>query len=649
MKKISYTILILFAMIKVGYAQESLMHLQVNPAKQNQEITLRNQQPPSPILLPFHEDFSYPGPYPDPALWADNFVFVNSSFAVHPMTVGVATFDALDQYGNIYEHVLDQQFIADYLTTHPIRLDSVFNPLPAKLTPADSVLLTFYFQPQGIGGNPTEVDSLVLQFLHTPGHYAENQDGENQWVDDLWVSMWNAPGSSLADFSDSFPFFKRVAIPVTDEVFFRSDFRFRFLNYSKISTQVQNLAGNNRIWNIDYITLDHGRSTTDLAYYDIAFAAPAASMLRHYTSMPWSHYIVNPQSHLKSNFSLRITNLDNLVHNYSYHYAIKDENDFNVKTYTGGQWNIAPFRTAGYQTHAPHAQPIVIPNPLPTAQAPSRNFKIVHMIKEGASGDAFPRNDTIIYHQEFSNYFAYDDGVPEGSYGVQGVRPKTAYRFTAAKPDSLQGVKFFFNRTSGNQNQKPFILTVWNKVMPYEQILYQSSAVTPEFNEGLNQFVTYWLDEPIFITDTFYVGWQQTGTNEFLAVGFDLNNNSRQNIFVSINGQWGQSIMEGSLMIRPVVGSSSATSINEPQVTNSIQLFPNPVRGQTINIHLDEQFHQGHDELFVEIFDIQGRLTYYDRFTPAVEVATLPNGLYFLKVTNRNTGKSSSLRFLISR
>ena len=50
---------------------------------------------PSTDTLPFNptngilEDFSYDGPYPDTALWLDDYVFINRDYPYAPPTIGV--------------------------------------------------------------------------------------------------------------------------------------------------------------------------------------------------------------------------------------------------------------------------------------------------------------------------------------------------------------------------------------------------------------------------------------------------------------------------------------------------------------------------------------------------------------------------------
>jgi hypothetical protein len=643
------TISVFVGMLLLGFsgmAQELLLPLLSNPQKAaSGQTAVIKSTGEKQVQLPFRDDFSYSGPFPDPALWADNFVFINNSFAVHPKTVGVATFDALDQFGQIYEQADENsyQFEADFLTSHPIML--------GNLTPADSVLLTFYYQPQGKGSAPRERDSLVVEFLHTPGYYEEDEEGEMVWVPDLWQSVWRAEGESLSAFSnDTFPYFKRAAVFITDAVYFRDDFRFRFKNYSSFSIPTAktppNMAGNNNIWNIDYILLNQGRSKLSTSYFDIAFADEAPSILKQYTAMPWSHYIMNPQTHLKNNLELKITNLGSIVYNYVYRYFIQDEQGNNIRTYSGGTWNIAPFAQDGYQNYQPHTNPIVIQNPLPTAPATYRHFKVIHVIREGVSGDSYQRNDTITFNQVFDNYFAYDDGVPESGYGLVGKNSKGAYRFILSKPDTLNAVQFFFNRTLSDYSVKPFYLTIWSDIGE-EQIIYQSEVQTPDFEDGLNVFATYFLDEPLPVSGTIYVGWEQVGEG-FLNIGYDVNGKAGENIFYKVGNDWVPSIYEGALMIRPMFGPSGTVSVTEPKMGFEMGIYPNPLGNNLLNIRMDD-FQINTAELRLEIFDLYGRLILSQEFNPMLDLGHLSNGMYILRLTHPASHRSQSIRFIIAR
>ncbi|MCQ2609079.1 MAG: T9SS type A sorting domain-containing protein [Bacteroidales bacterium] len=72
--------------------------------------------------LPFFDDFAYPYSKPLPALWADDNAFVNTGFAKNMPTIGVATLDAMDANGKLYESVGTTASVADYLTSVPLNL-----------------------------------------------------------------------------------------------------------------------------------------------------------------------------------------------------------------------------------------------------------------------------------------------------------------------------------------------------------------------------------------------------------------------------------------------------------------------------------------------------------------------------------------------
>ncbi len=647
-------------------AQEVLLPVQYNISKkyhhQNGNLLDTTQQKNDKnnhLTIPLKEDFSYPGPYPDARFWTDSFAFINKGFAINPKSTGTATFDAIDQRGEIYAAAdsLSFQFVADQLTSQPIRLDSVFGDNPQSLSPSDSVMLSFHYQPQGNGSPPRERDSLVLQFLHTPAHWESDPSNpdEDIWVEDQWESVWKATGKSLDDFlstndSTYFPF---VGVMIDDEAYFRDDFRFRFLNYASFPQpnlkNPQNFSGISTIWNIDYIMLDRGRNKTDSFYYDITFAEKPQSVLQKYQAMPWKHYIQNPEDYIRATFDVKIANLDNITYNYFYRYFIEDEQGSNVRNYSGGSWNISPFSEAGFQNYQPHANPIVVPNPLPADPADARQFKIYHVIREGLQGDLWPWNDTISRTLTFDNYFAYDDGTPENGYGLVGNSAKGAVRFVLGAEDLMDAVQIYFNPTYNDVNNKPFVIKIWENLDP-EIILYESEVLFPDFLEGINQFVNYEFEEPLLVSDTIYVGWQQT-TSDFLHIGFDTSTNNSDQIFYNTTGEWMPSIFEGSLMLRPVFGEQLITNIhNHPDsnTTEKLIVYPNPVKGQHLFIKNSGENLKADTEIIIS--DIAGKVIYRSSYSNQIDVSALANGIYFLQLNSDNNLKpAQSTRFIIAR
>jgi hypothetical protein len=630
-------------------AQEILRPLQHNHQLTETKTTHSTKQEfTGPLLLPFLDDFSYQGPFPDNSLWMDKYVFINTSFAKFPRTVGTATFDALDQYGNLYAGDDERyQFSADMLTSRPIRLDSVFSPAPLAFSPSDSIMLSFYYQPQGIGSAPRPKDSLVVEFLHTPSYF----DAEsNSQTEDVWVSVWHAEGESLSAFlnkNDS-NYFKRVVIPITDEVYFRDDFQFRFRNYGSfpLTKTPDNYAGNTSIWNVDYVSLNYGKTSADSFDYDIAFVSPAQSALKDYQAMPWSHYITNPEKWHRTTFNNLITNLDDITYNYLYRYFIRDENGNIIRNYSGGTWNIAPFSRLGYQTKIEHSNPILVSNPfgINLQPAEAREFQIVHVITEGNDGDDNRRNDTVSFRQVFDNYFAYDDGIPENGYGLIGFNPMGAVRFVLGHSDNLDAVQFYFNRTLNDQNVQPFILKIWKNLDP-EILLYESEILTVDFGQWLNEFVTYKLDQPLEVSDTIYVGWQQLSDN-FLNIGFDANNNAGAHFFFNSVGVWQPTIFSGALMIRPLFGPQQIVHTGELEETEPMGVYPNPLRSGILTLQKPLNLNSNFE---IVIFDSSGKTAAIFHNQTQLDLSGLTDGMYFLQVKTRDGIPIKPTRFIIAR
>ena len=119
----------------------------------------------SPVVtLPFFDDFSKSRVYPDATKWTDRNVLVNDGFPLNPPTRNAVTLDVLDENGKVYSYAISNPFVAEYLTSARIRLDSIFEPTVRAISPAESVYFSFYYQPQGNGNPPEDQDSLVLQF-----------------------------------------------------------------------------------------------------------------------------------------------------------------------------------------------------------------------------------------------------------------------------------------------------------------------------------------------------------------------------------------------------------------------------------------------------------------------------------------------------
>ncbi|MFA4851432.1 MAG: T9SS type A sorting domain-containing protein [Bacteroidales bacterium] len=643
MKNKIFLLLALFAFPALSFSQEILTGLYTNPVVKANFKSIKAKPAKSNMMLtlPFFDDFSGSGIFPSDSLWADKNVFINSSYPVSPPTVGVATFDAINDTGALYTDANSYGFTADTLTSNPIRLDSMFGISPGPLHISDSVYFSFYYQPQGIGNAPEPDDSLVLEF------YSPKTSS--------WNHIWSSKGYTLLQFQSMYNnvYFKQVMIPLTDTAnYFHKGFQFRFYNYASLANSGQPswAAGNVDIWNIDYVYLNKLRSKADSIYQDLAFVEPAPSVLKNYYSMPWTQFNVNPAGEMKDTLYLTISNLYNDTIQSCYQYIVKEVGGtWSVDDTTcgimpppcgnGGVGNVDPFNVSGYQTYQPHARPAVC-FVFPSSTKDSADFTITHINNTTTFPDICKKNDTIIYNQHFYNYYAYDDGVPEAGYGLTPANSMLAYQFHLNQADTLHAVKMFFNQTLNNASQQYFHLTIWDDASNNPgNIIYQKSGYKPFYEDSLNKFHTYRIDDTTLVLNgTFYVGWKQV-TADNLNIGFDMNSDKHDKIFYNTGNGWFNSMYQGALMIRPVVGKTlPITTGVEETIANAekIKVYPNPSNGENIFIVLPPSMDQVKSELTVQLFDLRGSLLHTLPYSKSINVSGLQNGIYLLCVNTKD-------------
>jgi hypothetical protein len=629
MRKIAIGITLLLTFVGGAVAQEVLLPIYGNPvverlAKRHRSRAKSAQQP---LTLPFFDDFSNYGGYPDSNRWADNQAFVNADYAVFPPTVGVATLDAIDACGNLHRGIGQTPTPGDTLTSLPIRLDSLFSPYARALTAADSIYFSFYFQPGGGYGNmwervgvaPEAGDSLILEFFNS--------------VSGVWDKVWSTDGFSLDTLhARDGGFFRYVAIPIIQDVYLKSGFKFRFRNYVSVNNVTKpGLSGNCDMWNIDYVYLDYSRTHAP-TFRDIAFVNKATSMLKQYTAMPTRQF---RNSCLKDSLQNTITNLYSQQLVSRYEYKIYDGNNSVIGSYTGGSENVPAYLpNHQYQSAAVHARP-PLNDTLPTMTNPRNVFRIVHVVTEGYTGDNHPQNDTVVFEQVFDNYFAYDDGIPENGYGLStdNSRCSLAYGFNLSTSDSLTAIDMYFNRTYNNGNAGiPFYLCVWNDNGGKPgSVLYKSSQYAYPRFDSLNQYCRYTLERPVVVNGKIYIGFEQHSSN-YINLGFDRSNNSADNIYYYTSGYWQRSILAGSLMMRPYFGQSAVLGISEAQLSqNAVNLYPNPCK-DFLRLDYDET-DVTLSSSTIEVYDMCGKLLKRQAVEKQMNVSDLRSGVYLLRIT----------------
>lgn len=620
-QKLSIT---LFLVLNVFFiqAQDTLLELGSNMkvrAYYNEhasELQKGKKQQKALLTLPFFEDFSQQYIYPDNNIWQDINVHINSNFADNPISYGVATFDGLDSTGYPYNFSNPTAWgPADTLTSYPIDLT----------TPIDSVFFSFYYQPQGMGNKPETKDSIRLEFFRKS--------------DSTWVRVWGTPGTA------NHPF-KRVMIPV-DTSFQNNEFQFRFMNWATLSGNVDH-------WNIDYIYLNENRSYDDTVLVDVTLVTDFHNMLAQFTAMPWTHYVTDSLNFMAKSMNVTYKNNDTINHAVYYKYQVIENNGAGpvIETYplTTSNQNVPPdtFKTIAQAVY--DISPVFVNDfYFPPDASGTKVFQIKNYFDLNSVVDDHPENDTVNSYQVFGSYYAYDDGSAEVGYGVQGIGSKLAHEFNIKKSDTLKAFQIYFSPIMNNHSGETFRLKVWSSLSP-EVLVYSQPATqfTSPIYSNTDEFLNYYLDVPVYLTaGTYYFGWEKI-TSEFLNVGWDLNTNNKTKVHFNSVGIWQTASFDGSLMLRPVFGSSADPQVGIEDVSteeNEFQIYPNPAQN-IINFELPDQ-----GQFVVTLHSLNGQELLHTEAHQAGQfnVSSVANGMYLMRFLDLKTQQTTFKKVVISK
>lgn len=548
----------------------------------------------------------------DNSLWMEEnslSVYVNNNYPINPPSLGVATFDALDEYGTLYSNASEFIFKSDELISKPIDLSSY--------SVNDSVVLSFFYQPQGIGEFPSPEDSLVLEF---------------RTLDQAWTYKWSDFGKSYSSFlSENNTAFKQVFITIDDTTWLKKEFQFKFYNYASLAGNMEpSWASNADHWHIDYVVIDEKRDTNNLQVEDVAFVNAPKSSFVDFTQVPYLHYNNRNRDILKDSlYNLALNNSAlSSEKNVAYDMQVS-ENSTNIFSSGGYAVNMAEDQFFNFFGELDGLN-------LNSAETDSTIFTITHSLATDAND--LKTNDTLVYHQKLSQAYAYDDGSAEAGYGISSNGGKVALAFETIQDDydTLQAIQIFFNQTLNNANIRNFKLSVWqgNGIEP-SQLLYQSENISPEYSTVLNGFVTYTLDTTVLVGGEFYIGWEQSH-EDLLNIGFDLNADLDNKLMYSIaatGGEWVNSSFSGALMMRPILGKSIATPANIKRLnaSNNFILYPNPT-SDILNI-------KGAGEFEFRVFNSVGQLISSGEVfeQTQIPVSNLDNGIYFFQIVSNES------------
>lgn len=592
-------ILIAAALLSVAWAQEvvSPLHYNTNLPKQ-MPMQMRAA---SALSLPFFDDFSNYKGYPNPNLWQDMDAFVNTTYPIEPLNIGVATLDGLDAEGNPYNMATPTAHgPADSLTSQPI-----------DLSPYTEAYISFYYQPQGLGNAPENNDVLYLYFFN------DNEE---------WVEVWSTEGTANTDFVEA-------QLSIADPSYLHDAFQFCFHNEATLSGSFDH-------WHLDNILVTEDANLI-ADKNDVAFVYESSKTLKYYWQMPWEHYKANALAFTLEDMEVVVRNnfsssqpvnymYDIQTSGWAIHYPVDVTNPANFNNSRND--DVHAYSQNGLFSYSEHTQPAVdIYEDLvyPTSNTDGV-FTIVQSLATNNSTNAlFAANDTLRFTQEFANYYALDDGSAEASYGLNVAGGMAAMRFNLAKSDTLKAVQIHFEQSLEDVSATAFKITVWasDNYMPGE-MLYQSQVFYPEYTDVYNGYYEYVLEEAVKLSGNVFIGWEQFYPN-IINIGLDKNTINNDRMYFNTGSEWEMSACaecSGTWMLRPVFGSVSTSAVMEHSNT-LYSIYPNPVQ-QYLNIEAATAF-------TAAMYNLSGQLVYSSHMPQEVLRITsehLAKGMYVLEL-----------------
>jgi hypothetical protein len=585
--------------------------------------------------LPFFDNFTAETGFPSYNRWTDNQVWINNNFPINQPDYNVATFDHLNPTGKPWKDLLNKNtFVyADSLTSQPINLQFYkTGPITTKnYTPADSVYLSFFYQTGGLGDVPEAEDSLILFF--------KNKTGE-------WKPVWYQTGKYMVAF-------QQVMVPAYQTEFLHGTFQFRWVNFTKAT-------GNLNHWHIDYVRMDRNRSAADTGIRDVAIQSASPSLLKDYATMPYRHFMDNFTEQTLPGHSVNVRNLNsNVTVQTRFQLEIRNRYDSLVlfRPFTLSSKNIAP-GIDGENFGQVKMDTLSGENPF---------LRLTYKIAP-QSDDITPdnynaagNNNTYHSRQEFSPWYAWDDGTAEGGFGLNyeflpDIKGQFAMKFDLLKKDTFRGLAVMFNHSVENVSNRNFKFRIWRKLSPIgatdnqDELLYETPFELPVYKDTHNGFHYFYFDTSLLLDKgSYYIGWIQF-QKFVLNVGYDNNyryqrqNVKNPNLYYNLLGQWenADASVKGVPMIRPLMGSALDHRMAVKTIsTASFKIVPNPaaisarIEGMNEVTKIVVMALSGQ-----KVMEINGPQT-------EINIQHLKEGIYVVQCTDRN-GRTHSQKLIKS-
>ncbi len=530
---------------------------------------------------------------------------IGRSRALNPPTKGVLTFDGATYDRRKYDNLLATNY-QDVLVSQTIDL-SGFNV-------SDELYFTFFYQAGGYNDPPESFDSLVLSF-DTTGN------GDYQTV-------WQETGTGVAETR-----FNLVHFPLLEVPFFHPNFRFKFESYGSQNGELD-------VWHLDYIYFAANRNPDDTLFLDVSPVDIQGSPLGNYTAVPQHFYQTGGFS---NNFDVLVGKPSGNAQTADLALLINDPVGGNNLTGSVSQ-NLTSAPVTAYINQD-------IPATAFSDQAVNWNnygtFRVT--VQSQSAGDARPENDTMAVEYRLDTILSYDDGQPDGGYGLTFAR-SFCQEYRIPERDTISAVWIAFPPTlnynfvtsqSICMDGATFKLTLWDTLAPDSFTVQQGSGMIIDYGATEGYFQRFTFINPQVVDTVFWLGIRQND-NRPLGVGYDRQARAAQIYVEDQNAQFSPSSLSGGLMIRPEfanftgpVGRGERADVVPVKVT----LYPQPFRSGVLKVAMEGRG-MGSGEW--RVVDMQGRTVASGRVPagqPNWEVnglEALPAGMYLFDLQGKS-------------
>ena len=559
------------------------------------------------IRLPFRESFNGPDASGlDTSLWLPTTLAPiqpnhSTTSAINPPDVGTLAFDGTDGFGRVY----------DQIATYG-RNDSIYTKCIdlSDHTPADSLYLSFWYQPGGQGDLPEEGDSLWVEFRTDPDTL--------QTLD--YSLVWSTTGDTL---NTEFVY---AEVPVIDSSFFHKCFQMKF-------GSTGSLNGRFDVWHIDRVILDDNRTQNDTLLEDVAIQSVEGVLFDSLYAMPLLKYEAAGLPGLRP-LTLTLNNRSSLPQFRQVEAILVDTTNGSI---------VDSWTTAG--TFPQGLKSITIPAfELPTPVTPAALQVRVRI----GPADSLAANDSIAINFPLNAVYQYGDDEPEIGYGLFAANRGFSQAFSIPDLDTLRAIWVNWFPTSAAGFGTSFQTALWTRLNESPDSVSYTGFGSKFFGNYPQEWVRLEFVDSAAVSGRFRVGFIQT-TNKPLGVGIDLNHPRRTPFWYNFNGEWTEDTeAKGNLAIRLELANNSAPlTAGVPQavvpvVYPSLRILGNPVTNQ-LRFELQDL---GLGRVPYHLLDQTGRIVRHGELRnrsglQSIDVRELPSGVYYFNVLTPNRNVSS--------